>query len=192
MIAKLLFAHLVADFLLQPNILIRWKNASKWGVFLHSLVVFFVSALVLSPFLGDGRIWLILLVLALVHFLQDNCKIAFDRRSRHAYVKHFLLDQIGHCLMIVFAGIWLTNLAADRAAYLAASYPWYLNDLFFWVPALLILAVPAWEIFLFQFTRSGNPAGIYHPKLGKMIKRAVLILLLFAGVFALKKFRVIL
>lgn len=184
MVAKLLLAHLIADFLLQPNILIKWKNRSRWGVFVHVLIIFVITGLVLMPYLQKWQTWLIITILCLVHFIQDNCKIDFDRRTKHAYVKHFLLDQFGHLIMIIFAGIWLNAVNFDLSGVLVSSpigY-WYNRDYWYWWLSFFLVLVPAWDIFLFQFQRFDNPDLVYRPKIGRLIIKAVLIIVLILAI----------
>lgn len=180
MIAKLLLAHLVSDFLLQPNQLIKFKNKSVWGVFIHAFIVFSTASLVLLPFLDNYLNWFVLIILSSVHFLQDKCKIVIDKKTSSGYVKHFLYDQVGHLLMIVLAGFYLEYLNAEKITLLFnnASLNWYTGN--FWALGLsfLIIMVPAWDIFLFQFKRYSNPEQAYHPALFKLVSKTIIIFLL--------------
>lgn len=184
MFAKLLFAHLVSDFLLQPNALIKWKNRSAWGVFLHAFIVFSISALVLSPYLSVTGVIPVLFLAALLHFVQDNCKIASDRGGKPDFVRHFLLDQLGHLLVVALTALALNRLLADSPigapwAYLLAAKgvpipilpSWYLQDRIFYFCSLFIVFVPAWDIFLFQFQRFRKPMEPYRPAWKKLFWR---------------------
>lgn len=161
MFIKLLFAHLVSDFLLQPNALIKWKNRSSWGVFWHSFIVFAISALVLYPYLSVKGVIPILFFAALLHFVQDNCKIASDQHGKSDFVRHFLLDQLGHLLVIVLTVLLLSRLL--DVTVISAPWSWYSQDRIFYFFSLFIVIGPAWDIFLFQFRRFLHPLQPYRP-----------------------------
>ncbi|WP_321286017.1 DUF3307 domain-containing protein [uncultured Sunxiuqinia sp.] len=95
---RLLIAHLIADFLLQPNSWVEHKN--KNGVksrklFYHILVVTSISVL----FSLDYFAWQIPLFIFTIHYLIDLAKI-YIKPSKAGSLTWFLGDQILHVLSI--------------------------------------------------------------------------------------------
>lgn len=87
--ATFLLAHLIADFPLQSNTLIRLKKAGPHGIFLHVLVHVAVAA---SLFRDPLANWQLLLLLSCMHWIIDWTKIALGSDS----VNGFIFDQIAH------------------------------------------------------------------------------------------------
>ncbi len=52
---RLLFGHLVADFTLQTNFIVRWKRSSPWGMLVHCLI--HPACYVLLTFRSLGEVW---------------------------------------------------------------------------------------------------------------------------------------
>lgn len=103
----LLLSHLVADFPLQSNRIIRMKNSGQAGLIIHSLIHVTVAGLLLND---AWRQWPILVTLGIVHWLIDWTKISFDKGSS---VTGFLIDQAAHVISIVLIlstyGYWLSD-----------------------------------------------------------------------------------
>ncbi len=100
-LAYFILAHLLGDFVLQSNALVKWKKHSKTGVFAHVLVHFGLNLLLFAPFLLYGQKWPLYAAIILfgLHFLIDQCKINYDLKHDKK-VKPFLLDQLFHFLSI--------------------------------------------------------------------------------------------
>src|SRR2546430_12630461 len=79
MVARLILASLVADFVLQPGSLVAWKKRSVWGLLVHTGVVFAVS-LFIGVAIWSRRYSFLILVLAGTHLIIASAKIAADRR----------------------------------------------------------------------------------------------------------------
>jgi hypothetical protein len=96
---RLLIAHVVGDFLLQPR---KWvderagKHHRSTALYLHSLL----HGLLALIAMGDITQWPFGLVVAITHLSIDLLKSYKDPRS----VKWFAIDQGSHVL--VLAGIW--------------------------------------------------------------------------------------
>src|SRR5260370_2510976 len=106
---KLYLAHLVADFLLQPNWIARNKrNIPRLA--LHA-AIHLVVTLVLVNFDLTRKLLLVLLILAVLHAISDYVKARFTRDEWFA----FTLDQLVHLLLIIFAAIWLSAKADESA-----------------------------------------------------------------------------
>lgn len=106
---KLLLAHLLGDFLLQPNYWVtdkeNKKHKSKY-LYLHTLLHFFLAWMVVweLQFIGFA------LVLALSHGTIDWMKLFFQNQRNKR--KWFILDQILHLIaLFLIAFVWENNTA---------------------------------------------------------------------------------
>jgi len=98
---RLILAHFMGDFLLQPNKLAYWKQQSWEGVLVHSSIVTAVSVLCTIDYIGTLYPWLI--VLGISHFVIDQIKMMCIKHSpRWDTIICFSADQITH-LVVVYA-----------------------------------------------------------------------------------------
>lgn len=93
----LILAHLLGDFILQPNSWVADKENKKGGsiylyihVFLHTILAFI--------FLWDRNLWWIALIIGITHFLIDWAKLQFQNPKTKR--NWFFIDQIAHILVI--------------------------------------------------------------------------------------------
>lgn len=95
-------AHLIADFLLQPTWLVKWKKRSAKGITVHALIHAAVLAVLIIPqtFLAAA----IILIIALTHGIIDHIKISLPRKS---FEPAFLLDQAIHATILLLAARFL-------------------------------------------------------------------------------------
>ena len=103
---RLLLSHLLADFTLQFDVVNRMKRQHVWGMLLHCLTHFVVSAALVWPYLADTWVkigpaeingWWALIIMFAVHFLVDELRIY----SMHSLgykdgLASFLADQFMH------------------------------------------------------------------------------------------------
>ncbi len=97
---KLLLAHLLTDFILQPSAWIESRNKKHFAsgkLYLHG----FVTALAAWILIGWSY-WLVALVILITHILIDGWK-SYQERN----VVYFLADQLMH-LIIIFACWYFT------------------------------------------------------------------------------------
>jgi hypothetical protein len=107
----LVFAHLLADFILQSDTSVRLKHKLIY-LLLHGLLVGFLSYLFVGIFSG----WELLIGVGLTHILLDAWKLRSQQGTR---LTRFLIDQVGHLLILAlfswaatfqhgdFAGLWI-------------------------------------------------------------------------------------
>src|SRR2546427_8251438 len=102
MVARLILASLVADFVLQPEPLVAWKKRSIWGLLVHTGVVF-AASLFIGVGLWSRRYAFLILILAAAHLVIDRAKIAADRRWTDGLrpLATFLTDQFLHVVSVV-------------------------------------------------------------------------------------------
>ena len=107
---KLLLAHLLTDFILQPKSWVKDRKDNHFAsrkLYLHGLITSAMAWL----FLG-WKYWLIALIILVTHTLIDGWK-----SYQFENVSFFLMDQLLH--LIVIAGCWyfsfikLENIAYD-------------------------------------------------------------------------------
>lgn len=96
----LFIAHLAADFLLQPNWLVQWKEKRIAGVVTHAAVHGIVMLIVLFPFRPEA--FITVTIVALLHGLIDHAKIAYQKK-RKSFGEAFLLDQFAHLVVLIAA-----------------------------------------------------------------------------------------
>ena len=93
----LILAHLLGDFILQPNSWVADKEQKKGGsiylyihILLHTILAF--------VFLWDRNLWWIALIIGVTHFLIDWAKLQFqNQKTKRTW---FFIDQIAHVLVI--------------------------------------------------------------------------------------------
>ena len=137
----LLFAHLLADYPLQPN----WvaSNKSRRGVLvLHVLTHLLTNIIILWIFISTIGlpVWTYLLLLVVIHFLIDSGK-NYLSRIRPNWIKiPYLVDQLLHLISIVIISFLIQNQFGFTAfpnnpgwvvlaiAYLFVTYVWFISE----------------------------------------------------------------
>jgi len=98
MFTKLLLAHLLGDFLLQPAKWVVHKEANKIAskyLYFHILIHFGLTML----FLWDMELWWWAVVIALSHFVIDLSKIYTNPYFKNKAVP-FFVDQVLHLVVL--------------------------------------------------------------------------------------------
>lgn len=105
LLLKLILAHLVGDFLLQPYAWVKEKERKK----LASNKLYFhvgIHLLLNFLFLWNLRLWYIPLIIAVTHLAIDAWKLSFqDEKNRRLL---FFLDQLFH-FFVIFALYFLVE-----------------------------------------------------------------------------------
>lgn len=134
------FAHLLGDYILQPDWLVR-ERRKQWGMLLHAGIHFFVLALVVGP--NRATLWPYLALLAAVHFLIDRFKLTFLLPRLGDEARAYLLDSALHLASLGLVAAWLSRapdvellLVSTRwyvvgSGYLLATYVWYILERLF-------------------------------------------------------------
>lgn len=116
---RLVCAHLLSDFLLQPNALVKKKHEKVvWAHLLHS----FIHAAAAYLFVAQWQCWYIPVIVFATHFLIDWLKVG------HKGLLPFVADQLCHLMVIVVLWLFLTEqfygFALQLAALFASSEVW--------------------------------------------------------------------
>ena len=152
-LAYLVLAHLLSDFLLQPTRLVVWKIKSKKGTFIHSLIHTIVALIILIPFLINGYYQLIYVVLGInfIHFWIDEAKINYALKHDNK-VKPFVIDQIIHLFTIVIAFLFVRNIDFELPD--TQFYQIYTDPKTIAIVMVLVLAVTIIGIFRIRKKRT--------------------------------------
>lgn len=95
---KLILAHLLGDFLLQPNSWVADKENRKLKskyLYLHILI----HTVLTFIFLWDLQLWWVAILVGVSHFIIDACKLSFQNVKTKK--RWFFIDQFLHVLVIV-------------------------------------------------------------------------------------------
>lgn len=165
----LLLAHLLADFVLQPEKLVRWKQQAWGGIAVHGLVHLLISAILLAVYFPNMNVLVAILLVAAAHFLIDWIKIFFEKGMDH-YLGTFLLDQAAHLGVLALAASLLGHVPLNVQW---EPLRWIYSDYSVVVGLCLLLGVThVYELTLFQVYRKDGAR--YMPNYKAMVKRTIL------------------
>jgi hypothetical protein len=128
---KLLLAHLIGDFILQPTSWVIDKEAKTYKskflyvhILLHGILAFIV--------VGEKEFWLFAVFLAILHGMIDLLKLSFQKPATKR--TWFLVDQLLHLLTLIGVAF----------LYLRPEIEWNAFSDKFWVifTAILFLSKP--------------------------------------------------
>ncbi|MGA9213572.1 DUF3307 domain-containing protein [Kaistella sp.] len=149
----LILAHLLGDFILQPNSWVADKEKKKGrSVYLYLHV--FIHTLLTIVFLWNLNLWWIALIIGVTHYFIDWAKLNFQTsKTKRTW---FFIDQIAHVLVIFALSFFY--------------FPYFKLEDFFnsqnlkLFTALVFLTVPA-SIFIKTVISIWTPITIEHSKL---------------------------
>jgi hypothetical protein len=129
-LAKLVLAHIIGDFFLQPKSWVESKTRKKWlspYLYVHGFIHF---ALIIAVF-WDFSVWDAALTVAAAHALIDGVKLQFQKPTNAG--RWFAADQVLHLLTLM--AVW----------YLFWGNGLELPDENFWIviAGLLLVTFPA-------------------------------------------------
>lgn len=102
LLLKLILAHCIGDFLLQPNSWVKEKElckAKSFKLYLHILIHGILVVLIL----WDYKYWLLALLLMVSHGLIDTLKLYAQKENNKS--KWFFIDQVLHIISIL--ALWV-------------------------------------------------------------------------------------
>ena len=103
LLTQLLLAHLIGDFIVQPEGWVRDKELKKHRspkIYLHVLIHGMLTLLLV----WDLTFWLPVMLIVLSHFLIDLAKVNFQKPNNRVF--WFITDQALH--LIILALLWYT------------------------------------------------------------------------------------
>jgi len=187
MIYMMLLTHLIGDYLLQTDVLVRWKMRSLWGVLAHGAIVTAVT--VLGAALVDPAWWSYAALIGVVHTLVDVVRARFIRtKDPGRELFWYVLDQVVHVTVIVWVVI-LAQAALDGTPQMVWGGNPSLSRVLGYAIGYALLLNPAW-VFL-RFTVRGvwgsqaAPTLDQGEKYGPMVERVVIATGVLTGQFTL-------
>lgn len=105
LLVRLLIAHCLTDFFLQPDKWVEQKRNKGWRskyLIYHGLVTGTVAWL----FVADIRLWWIILFITTTHILIDGCKLQAERKWKPGLFL-FLSDQLIHLAVLIISWLWI-------------------------------------------------------------------------------------
>ncbi len=145
-LAKLIIAHLLTDYVFQPNSWVKDKKINTYKstkLYLHVSIAGITTYLLLS----DWSNWWVPTLIVLSHYVIDLIKLNLENNHQNRIYKnsvkknillwYFLIDQFTHLLVIV--GIWL--LLIKNPETLWQNILQFLNRQDIWIIILAYLVV---------------------------------------------------
>jgi hypothetical protein len=137
---KLFLAHILGDFLLQPNSWVKAKEEKKalaWQLYAHGLI----HGLLILLLLFNITDWKLAVMIAFSHLIIDYIKLKFQTES--SKITWFVIDQIMHLVVILFLGLYWLNKEKELFEFLLSDTFIILATavLFLTQPVSIILAV---------------------------------------------------
>lgn len=186
MVPLMLLAHLLGDYMLQPDILVRWKYRSILGVIAHGGIVTLtglVFVLLLAP-----EWWPYALLIGVTHTIIDVLRAQLLRPKRTSWeLIWLLLDQLAHVGVIIL----VASLSSGPTVAGLRLPSGQAIDARFWIYSLgfLILLHPAWVFLRFAaraiWGSNSIPPLPNGEKYGPMLERVLIAALIVAGQFFL-------
>ncbi|MBY0424587.1 MAG: DUF3307 domain-containing protein [Cytophagales bacterium] len=103
MLIRLLFAHILADFVFQTKKMVDNKNWVSSYMFAHIGIVYIASALFTGWWVASG-------IIAIAHYLIDGIKITVKEKFPEHDLTLFLTDQIFHIIILILTWAFLLGL----------------------------------------------------------------------------------
>jgi hypothetical protein len=159
---KLLLAHLLGDFVFQPN---RWvihkeaRKAASGYIYLHLIIHF----LLIMLFIWDPGFWMPALIVVASHYIIDLAKIYAGPLFRNKTIP-FILDQFLH-IVVLYAVAYRSNLW-QHSLELLQQLNWGL------VTSVVFLSIPSAIIMSRLLERMSEQIELDHkslPNAGKYI-----------------------
>ena len=122
-LVRLLIAHCITDFLLQPNKWIADKRRRIWKskyLWYHGLITGALAWL----FVADLSLWWAILLIIITHTIIDGWKLNAEKKwgSR---LSLFLIDQTIHVIIIVILWLWMISGWEKMLLFIQAYLPNY-------------------------------------------------------------------
>lgn len=163
---RLLFAHILSDFVLQSDKICEGKQGKTKKKYVYQLLHSFIHALTAYLFVADWNNWIIPVVIFVSHALADYIKVEYMKKD----VASFIIDQLVHITVIVV--LWLSLF--DQGKFFCQELlriEW--NNLTTWTifTAYLLMLKPA-SVFLSLFIKKWTPSETAEkslPNAGKWI-----------------------
>ena len=110
LLVRLLIAHCVTDFFLQPGYWVADKKERIWRskfLWYHGLV----TGLVAWLFVWDPKLWWAILLITATHLVIDGIKLSLGKNSDKVGTEFrlFFADQVAHVVVITIIWLWIID-----------------------------------------------------------------------------------
>jgi len=178
-LAYLILAHLLGDFIFQPESLVKYKMRTYKGILIHVFIHFIVNILVLLPFLLNGYFWLIYVIIwiCFAHYWIDYLKINYDLHHDKK-VQPFIVDQLLHLLTLLLSYFFVGN----TQLFLQVTnwfYNFYTNIYIILFFSFLVFVTTVIEIYNFQKNREHNSKAKYKIRSQDITNRIIVFTLVY-------------
>ncbi|WP_094606229.1 hypothetical protein SPSIL_026700 [Sporomusa silvacetica DSM 10669] len=132
-LALLILSHVIADFVLQDNVIVEEKKTSFKGMFKHIGHYLLINLILLLPYFNfNNNLWWIIISLSLAHWAIDRLKVEYDKKINDKGFESFMVDQVCHCILIgayypFIKDIQLNQFAQAVGSLVLSNYPIFLN-----------------------------------------------------------------
>jgi hypothetical protein len=175
MLSVMLVAHLLGDYLFQPNALACWKARSLMGVWTHGIIVTLTT--VACAMLVDVTWWPYALAIGVVHTLLDVVRARLVHpKNAGEELAWYLLDQALH-LCVISIVVASSGTLARRDL---SDFARWLTDprLLAHIIGYLLLLNPAWVLLRFTVRGVWGPDAAPHlgagEKYAPMVERVLI------------------
>ncbi|NOU16064.1 MAG: DUF3307 domain-containing protein [Bacteroidales bacterium] len=135
LLLRILVAHFLSDFIFQPT---KWATDKDENGFKsrHLYIHIIITAATLFIFLWNLKLWNLILIITLLHFIIDSTKSVI--KKTHIWV--FIADQILHLFVIIITWLMYTG---QYNEFLKLFYSITNSSKFWWLLlAYIILTIP--------------------------------------------------
>ncbi len=134
---RLFLAHLLGDYLLQPDWIV-FNKRRIWALGLHAAIHFAAMFLLVGIYYEDA--WPKLLILAFIHLIMDWMKESLTKLSDINSAITYVIDQMIHIVILGVVAIWIEGDLAlaftstgvqwliYASGYLLTTYVWYITE----------------------------------------------------------------
>ncbi len=180
MFTVMILAHLLGDYLLQFDVVAKWKARSLWGVVAHGGIVTMTT--LACALLVDPAWWLNALLIGVTHAVIDVVRARLVRAQNPTWdLVYLLIDQLTHIAIIALV---VTLHPADPLSGRAE-----MSKVVALAIGYLLLLQPAWVLLRFIVRGVWGPEAAPHLGVGEkyepMIERVLITSFVLAGQFAL-------
>lgn len=147
---KLLFAHLLSDFILQTDRICKGKKKDGWIKWNYLIFHSLIHAIMAYLFVAQWYNWFIPTIIFFTHLFMDFLKSIYLKDQ----IGTFVIDQIFHVAVIFILWLFLYGNSAFVLEWIRA----YLDNIHLWymITAYLLLLKPT-SIFLNLFIKRWTP-----------------------------------
>lgn len=129
---KLILAHFIGDFLLQPTVWVKDKEVKKVkSVYLYAHIL--IHGLIVLLLLWDFNYWLLALLVVISHGVIDIIKLYAQKEENKS--KWFLIDQLLHIISTL--GLWIFFFKPEINLYSILSS----SEIWIYASAILFITV---------------------------------------------------